>query len=98
MEKFDGQEGARHAWASLKSHYPDLPLDPIVLVDPKDSRGNPVTPDAFFDAVLPYACHTERSLFKDARRYSVGLPYLRMLTGFCRDSIGLPYLRMLTGM
>lgn len=38
------------------------PIEPIILVDPKDSSTDlPIKPDAYFDDVMPYARHTEKS-------------------------------------
>lgn len=47
------REGARHAFAMLKSHYPDLDLETIVREDPLGADGNPVDPAYFFAEVLP---------------------------------------------
>lgn len=55
------REGARQAWACVKSHFPDLPLEPIVESNPKDANGNPVLPDAYFEVVMPVARRTEQA-------------------------------------
>ena len=54
------REGAREAWAMVKTHYPSMDLGKVAKVGPKGPNGKEIKPKVNYERVMPFVRISEQ--------------------------------------